>query len=378
MIKLVSIICTLAFTPLCADLDYTNWQDVGRGAGLRSFDQVVHNTLTTNPSNTLPLYPTFHADYEIYQLPSVQELQNHPALDGLVVLYQKQLIHEYYGPLGDPNKPHSSQSATKTIISILLDRLLQIQQIDLNTKIKKIIPNMGSGYAEATFQDVLNMNVINKHDELASYIGKADHVAREESGWGWRKPLEGAPEFPKDYILSIQSDDTSNRTEIYSYKSPNTTLCSWIIETIKKEPLQQQVLRIMEEVQGENAVSIVVDKTGWPCCMGGLIMTTRDFARYGLLLANMSPEYLRKLRAGGVSMGPNNLKYHNQCYTDGKSIGHAGWGGQWIWVHPETQTVVSIHSSLESANPAPPEYAKLMFKASQEIVEYFLKRKQER
>lgn len=376
MIQLLSLLCVLICTPLLASgLDYTNWQDVGRGEGLRNFDKVAHRVLTTNPSNTLSLTPTSSTDYEIYKLPAVQALQNHPALDGLVVLHQGKLVHEFYGPNGDQGRPHSCQSSSKTVISILLDRLLQEQKLDFSRKVKEFIPDMGSGYAEATFQDVLNMNVTNGHDELASYAGKADHVAREESGWGWRTPLKGAPEFPKDYIRSIKSDNVTNTTGKYSYKSPNTTLSGWIIEILKEESLQQQVLKVMEDVRGEKPVSIVVDKLGWPCTMGGFIMTTRDFARYGLLLANMSPEYLKTLRSGGVSMGSLNMKYHNQTYTDGESLGHAGWGGQWIWVHPETQTVIAVHSSIESKNPAPPEYAQLLINASQEIVKLVMRSK---
>ena len=121
-------------------------------------------------------------------------------------------------------------------MNLIFGRLVEEGLIDLSQKVKEYIPEIGSGYAEATIQQVLDMDVINNFDEnyAASYEfdpqdGAPVGYNREEIALGWRLPPEGEREFgSREFAASLVSNDVTNPTGYMEYRSPNTDVLGWI------------------------------------------------------------------------------------------------------------------------------------------------------
>ena len=71
-----------------------------------------------------------------------------------------------------------------------------------------------------------------------------------------------------------------------------------------------------------------------------------------------------------VSVGNEGWHYINGVYASLWGIGHPGWGGQWVFGDPESETVVAVFAGLMGPNPADLVYGKLVMDMSQEVVEY--------
>ena len=50
-------------------------------------------------------------------------------------------------------------SITKMFLNLFIGELIESKKIDINNKVSYYLPNIGSGYASAKIQDVLNMNI---------------------------------------------------------------------------------------------------------------------------------------------------------------------------------------------------------------------------
>ena len=80
--------------------------------------------------------------------------------DAFLVMSKGTLVFEYFDQFTDYYTPHIVFSISKSITSLLLGVLSREINLDLNTKISKIIPETkGSAYENATVRNVLDMNV---------------------------------------------------------------------------------------------------------------------------------------------------------------------------------------------------------------------------
>jgi CubicO group peptidase (beta-lactamase class C family) len=107
---------------------------------------------------------------------------------------------------------------------------------------------------------------------------------------------------------------------------------------------------------------MITDRTGFAFANGGICMTARDLARYGLLIARRgvgvdghevgSEPFIARTLAGGVPMPAprGHIRYSNQTNTNGRWIGHGGYGGQYMLVDMETGSVGVFLSVLENAS----------------------------
>ena len=124
-----------------------------------------------------------------------------------------------------------------------------------------------------------------------------------------------------------------------------------------------------------------------PATMGGLILTTRDYARYGMLLRDGGKGINGKMVGGGESflkqtlshsgapMGLENFRYSNSTYTNGRFIAHAGWGGQYLYVDPKQDLVIAFHSTLENDSGITGDYASLLGMMPLAVSDYFDQKK---
>ena len=126
------------------------------------------------------------------------------------------------------------------------------------------------------------MNVINDYSE--DYSNPDPTALLQNVAMGWRLPVPGQPETSnREFLLGINSADTSNNTGLVNYKSANTDILGWIVERVTGKPLRQHYLDIVEAAGLELPFYMSTDRLGIPNANGGICMTARDLARYGLI-----------------------------------------------------------------------------------------------
>jgi CubicO group peptidase (beta-lactamase class C family) len=366
-------------------VNLSNWQQY-RGYGLRNFEKLAPNVMGVNAEHIRQL--VLKPNYAIGELPAVKALVSHKALDAIVILRGNKIIYEHYANAMTAQSLHSCQSSTKTMLNLLVGYAVKSGKLNLNDKVEKYVPNIGSGFKGQTVANVLNMNVKHELDEVAAYTGSGKVRAlldRDESSSGWL-PSKITPLSNKQHLAELKGGNADgsnlNRTDKYFYASANTGVGTWIVEKATGVPSEDAVRNILHAIGGENTVYMVTDKTGWPIVMGGMIATARDFARFGILLMNGGEGANGQLVGGGqkfvkatlengqVSIGPKGWYYTNSTYVSPYGFGHAGWGGQWLWTDPQSKTVIAVFSGLNGDNPAEPSYAKMLMNLAKEVVEY--------
>lgn len=357
----------------------SNWENgENRRYGLHHFDQIARFTMGVRPSMVRKLKKT--QDLDIGELPEVKYLTNTTSFSGLVIIKGDTIVYEKYAPDFGPAQLHSCQSTTKTINNLLVGKLVSDGNLDLGKMVKDFYPDMGSGYAGATVQRVLDMNVVNDYTE--GYGDPDSPIRKHESVSGWRPDRKDLKDDLHAYLKTIESDDITPKDK-YQYKSTNTDVVGMIVEAAAERPLHQLVREVMIAAGFENKSYITTDSQGVPGVMGGFILTTRDFARYGMLLRDGGKGVNGEMVGGGkafqqqtfsnkgASMGFEKFRYSNSTYTDGRFIAHAGWGGQYLYTDPEQDLVVAFHSALENDSGLVAEYAQRLFEMPLAVSHYF-------
>ena len=336
--------------------------------GFHNLHRLSRYGLSLRATNVLPL--TKVIDRRIGDLALVRQLTGSTMFSGMVVVRDQTVFFEKYAADFGPDRPHSIQSISKTTMHLVCGRLVEDGLIDLAAKISDYLPEVGSGYAEATVQQVLDMNVINNFNEdyadpwhFNATPGATVGYGREEIAMGWRLQPDGEQPFScRAFAAQLVSDDITNTTGMTQYKSPNTDIAGWIAERISGKSLRDHVLDIVEAAGIEGTFHISTDCDGVPVIAGGVSLTARDLARYGGLIARGgrgvsgemvgSPAFLeRTLKEQGQPRyeDRDDLTYHNQLMTNGRWVSHGGYGGQYLLVDPASRTVIVFFSVLEDA-----------------------------
>ena len=360
-----------------------NWENgENRRYALHYFQKVVRYTLGVRPTIIRKLKKNH--DLNIGDLPEINYLTSTTSFSGIVIVKGDTIVYEKYAPDFSPAQPHSCQSSTKTINNLLAGKLVAEGKLDLSKKIKSFYPDMGSGYAEATVQQVLDMDVVNDYTE--GYGDPNSPIRKHESVSGWRPFREDVGDDLRAYLKTIESKNITNDGK-YQYKSTNTDVVGMIVEAAAGRPLHELVREVMVAAGFENTGYISTDGLGVPATMGGFILTTRDFARYGMLLRDGGKGVNGKMVGGGksfieqtlshdgASMGLDNFRYSNSTYTNGRFFGHAGWGGQYLYIDPKHELVVAFQSTLENDSGIVGDYALRLMKMPLTVSDYFDKEK---
>lgn len=328
-------------------------------------------------------------DRRIGDLPAVRRMTGYPHFSGVCVLQGQNVLYENYAPDFGPDQPHSMQSITKTCMHFIIGQLVEAGEIDLTKQVSHYIPEIGSGYAAATIQQVLDMDVINNFNEDYSTPYVSDHTtgvptsySRQEIAMAWRLPPEGEQPFSmRSFTATLVSDDVTNPTGNCEYRSPNTDLLAWIAETITGRPTRDMLVEIVEAAGIEGVYFIGTDCDNVPVVSGGGAMTARDLARYGQLFARLgkgvngekvgSAAFMEETRSGrgtNVADCPHGVRYSNQTYTNGKWFGHPGFAGQFLMAHPETEISIAYFSVLETVDAHDDEIFNDIIGMSQDII----------
>lgn len=293
-------------------------------------------------------------------VPELADFLNHPAFSAFCCLRGNRIVMETAAPDFSVTSPHSIQSVSKLHIHLIIGRLLAQGLVSLTARVSDYLPDMGSGYAGATLQSLLDMAVINDFTE--DYSNPRSDCYAEEVALGWRLPREGEEEITlKDFAASITGHKETGTLTEADYKSANTDVLTLIAAEVSPVPLARHVEEIVDAAGYEGTFHISLSRDGLPAFSGGGCLSARDLARFGLLLAREGHDpigrpaanaaFLRQSlhRSAPALAAPKQwLKYSNQTMTDGRVVGHAGYGGQFLLADTVTGTSCAFLSVLEN------------------------------
>ena len=311
--------------------------------------------LSFRASRILPLET--RGDFRLHDLELLRWYSNHPFFTGIAVLVGQRIVLERYAPDFGPDQVHSIQSISKTSAHLMAGRLIEAGALDPSKLITAYVPEVSAGYAHATVQDALDMAVVNDYSE--DFYDPTATVGRLEDAHGWRFARSGPHIDIRTFLTRIGGAVSLGTKRELHYKSANTDVIAWICERIGRHTLRELLLEIVEAFGPEGAVHVSTDRAGTPFIGGGLHMTLRDLARYGLLLArggqtadglNVGSIAFRDATRSEHAAGAPSLLgrgfYRNFLETDGHWLGHNGYGGQWLMVYPESEIVIACLSGL--------------------------------
>lgn len=311
-------------------------------------------------------------------LDSVQRITALPWFSGMVVVRGQHVLFERYATDFGPQRPHSIQSITKTLMHLIAGRLVEDGVLDLKRCVGDYIPEIGSGYAAANLQDVFDMNVANEYSE--DFTNSNAMYYRHEEAMGWRLPLNSTSELTeRQFLVSVASSDIVNRTGHVQYKDANSAVLAWIAERATGRPLRAFIADIVDAAGFEGTFHITTDREGVPTVEGGGCLTARDLARYFAIFVRRglgirgervgSASFTEQALSRGVPMPVpyEAIRYSNHLMVSGRTLGHGGWGGQYAMLNVDTGTIAVFFSVIENEHANNGEYLMPVIRMLEEV-----------
>jgi CubicO group peptidase (beta-lactamase class C family) len=385
----LAIVGVIAGVASAQEVNIDNWQKGHRAYGLANITRIAANQSVVNAENVFPVNHQAR-DYDLREIPSVKTLIKHPAASGIVVMTEDgDVLLEHYSRGNGRNTIFSSQSTTKSVGYLLLNRALRNGKIKMDTKVEKILPEVGTGFHGRTIHDVASMAVNHNLNEALAYEG--DLEAKElydvdERAIGHHKnpKRETLADFIK--MLKPGGKDGGNewKGEFANYATINTIVLTLAIDRVSDVPVSRQVRDLMHDIGGEKSAFMATDFDGVPALGTGFALSTLDSARYARLLIADKDQVREDIKASKTagqpfpaSILPTPTRYYKSAFMNKYGIGHSGWGGQLFWADPESGVIIAINGQLMGKSPAPAEYALKLHTAAFDIVKHQRAKKKE-
>tara|TARA_Y100000746_G_scaffold4846_1_gene4481 strand:+ start:448 stop:1611 length:1164 start_codon:yes stop_codon:yes gene_type:complete len=354
-----------------------------RREGYRNLHKINRYGLLYRSDLVLKLNKKYNKKIE--NIPSVKKVIKHKYFCSLLVGKNQEILFEKYASDFNEKTPQTIMSITKMFANLFVGELLEKKIIDLNKKISDYLPNIGSGYASATIQDVLDMNIVNSYSE--DYTDPYTSSFLHEPVCGWRLPTNLDDKIgQEEFLNTIQANEKkklTNSTEFSHYKSANTDVIGVLIEKVSGKKLSQWILDAVEAAGFEDALYMGTDRFGMPWISGGGCLISRDFLRYGLLFSRKGIGVGNR-KVGSFKFFNQTIKnkgtkymelskdkflyYSNSTMKLGDWIGHSGLGGQFLAVNLKTGITASYFSVIDTPSGTDENYKRDMINMMDEIV----------
>jgi len=292
--------------------------------------------------------------------------------DGFVVMRQGRLVAEWYAGHCDPLCPHIIFSVSKSLTALLAGILVGQGRLSLSEPIVTYVPEtQGSAYADATVQQLLDMELSLEFEENYLDQNGAFNRYRRATGWTPDNPADLAPDL-KTFLCSIPKGN-GGHGHLHAYRSPNTDMAGIVLERASGVRLPTLLSGLLWQPLGASSdAMITVDRCGTSRAAGGMSVTARDLTRVGDVVRRngggiVPAGFVADLWTGGnrdvwkngdqATLFPDG-RYRNYWYASGAGeLVAIGIHGQWVWIDPATETVIVKLSSQPLPVDAPLDQA---------------------
>jgi len=201
--------------------------------------------------------------------------------DAYLVLQDGELVTEWYGPLGAPDRPHALMSVSKSVVGCVAAVLIDRGQLDPDREITGYVPELAaSGYAGALVRHVLDMRSGVRF--LEEYANPHSDIRRLDEWVGWQ-PGQGEPRGLYRFLATLQAE--APHGERFLYRSAESDVLGWVCERAAGRPMAELMSELIWAPMGAGGdAALLHDGLGAAVHDGGLCATARDVARFGQLL----------------------------------------------------------------------------------------------
>ncbi|HEY1322660.1 MAG TPA: serine hydrolase [Streptosporangiaceae bacterium] len=259
--------------------------------------------------------------------------------DAYLVLQDGELVTEWYGPRGAPDRPHALMSVSKSVVGCVAAVLIDRGQLDPDAEITSYLPELaGSGYAGALVRHVYDMRSGVRF--LEEYANPDSDIRRLDEWVGW-EPGDGEPRGLYRFLATLRAE--APHGERFLYRSAESDVLGWLCEQAAGRPMAELISELIWAPMGaEHDAILLHDGLGTAVHDGGLCATARDVARFGQMVLDggLVPD-----GAGGSRrvVPPQWLRRAWAVDADGRSVFAAspaewafpgGWYRHQFWFRP--------------------------------------------
>ncbi|MGB3456330.1 MAG: serine hydrolase [Litorimonas sp.] len=327
-----------------ADRIVGNFSNMDRAFLTRTLDVELRDDLRSNPS---PLPETISIDGEDQPVSTILEELDTTAL---VILRDGEIIHESYYLGTDADDRRISWSVAKSFMSGLYGVALESGAIrSLYDPVTDYIPELaGTAYEGASLRNILNMSSGIRYNE--DYLDQASDINK----MGRTIALGGSLD---DYTTTLTTRQFEPGTD-WQYVSMDTHVAAWAL----RNATGRSIHALWEETYGplgfRQPPFYLTDGEGVAFALGGLNLTTRDYAKFGQL-------FLQGGEWNGTQLIPADWVAASTVHTapalSDRDVGYGyqwwvpmpadrdffavGIYGQYVYVDPETNIVIAKNAA---------------------------------
>lgn len=306
-----------------------------------------YRTVNASPSprplqaNPVPLPDT--VPWQGRQIP-VAEFLDITDTNAFLVLRGGELTHEWYRDGIEPTTPLASWSMAKSVVSLLVGRAIDAGRLSEDDRLVEVLPELTTGgeYDAITVRDLLDMasgvDVSENYNPYLPLTGTARMYLTRDLGT-----------FVADH-RGVQFPPGSKG----DYRSVDTQLLGEVLARVEGTSLTDLLERdIWAPVGAENDATWNLDRDGGQekafCCLNA---TARDYAKIGQLVLDggragatqiVPPAWIERISSPAphqVSEWGYSAQWWHPTRGDSPVISALGVYGQYLYVDPETDTVI--------------------------------------
>lgn len=279
--------------------------------------------------------------------------------DGFLVIHKAKIIYEKYFSNMTETSTHNWFSVSKSLTGVTAAILATEGKIDVRKPVLTYLPELkNTAWDGPTVQQVLNMEVNMKFDEV--YLDPKSDAYKFSRVTRFVVNPKIKPEYDHvmDYFKSVKKG--GNHEELFHYVSLNTEVLGMIIKKVTgKEPSEVMSEKIWSNMGAEQDAFVVRDPNGYEMVSAAINSTLRDAGRFGLMMLNdgyfneqqiVPKSVVESIEHGGSiekfaqskrGLLFKNYHYANQWWhTDQDAYFAKGLFGQWIYIDPDTESVI--------------------------------------
>ncbi|WP_224826727.1 serine hydrolase [Cognatishimia sp. MH4019] len=264
----------------------------------------------------------------------------------LLVLKDGAVVHESYHQSTDAGDLRISWSVAKSFLSVLMGQVIADGDIaSLDDPVTRYVPMLeGSAYAKATIRNVLQMESGVTFDE--DYLDSNSDINK----MGRILALGGS----MDGFAAALSETFTEPGDRWQYVSIDTHILGMVIRGATGRSIPDLITERLIEPLGLEADPVyVTDGNGIAFVLGGLNLTTRDYARFALMIAQggqwngqqiVPAEWIAEATQSSAKTAPGKIGYGYQWWIPvGASEGEflaRGIYGQYIYFDLDRDVVI--------------------------------------
>ncbi|PWV97489.1 hypothetical protein DFR52_10612 [Hoeflea marina] len=287
--------------------------------------------------------------------------------DSFLVARDGRIICEWHAAGVDRQDPHLLFSITKSITALVTAILEEQGFVDLSAPIGAILPETRRGaYGDATVRQLLDMRVSLDFEEV--YNSDGDY-ARYRRAMLWN-PADPKQEDPGLFaLLCALPKGAHAHGGVHAYQSPNTDMLGTALEELAGRRFSDLCSALLWHPLGASAdAMLTVDRFGAPRTAGGMSCRPHDLLAVGQMLLDggkvgdqqiIPPAWLDDMRSNGdeevwAKGSQADFLAHGRYRSCWYQVGGAsqaylaaGIHGQYLYVDPESRTVIAKFASQD-------------------------------